>query len=135
MKSKVILLLIIVQCGNYLLAQGDKIEVIDLRKNAIYLEFGDIGTLLSYSVNYDRTFALGKSQNHSLGLRAGFMITRWYSNDNDFSIPLEGYYLLGRRICFETGFTYAHCFGNPDFHAIGIRAGLQCFLSLDPSPQ
>ena len=125
MKTKVFLILIIVLCGNSLLAQGNNIEMKDLRKNSVYLEFGGIIIPESFSVNYDRTFALGKSQYHSLGLVAGFMITRWGGYDNDFSIPLEGYYLLGKRICFETGFTYAYCFGKPDFYAIGIRAGLR----------
>jgi hypothetical protein len=119
------LILMFVLCGNHLIAQRESMEITDLRKNSIYLEFGDVIVSPSYSINYDRTFALGDRQIHSLGLRTGIMVTRCYINHNTFSIPIEAYYLLGKRICFETGFSYAHCFDKPDFHAIGVRAGMR----------
>ena len=125
MGKRVILILIIIQFGNHLLSQSSKIETFDLRKNSVYLEFGDVTDLFSFSVKYDRTFGLGSRQIHSLGLRAGLMVGQWYVGGNVFSIPVEGYYLVGKRLCFETGFTYAYCFGSPDFYAFGARLGLR----------
>lgn len=125
MGRNVILILILIQSGTHLLSQSSKIETFDLRKNSVYFEFGDVTDLLSYSVKYERTFGLGNSHVHSLGLRTGLMVGQWYISGNVFSIPVEGFYLVGKRLCFETGLTYAYCFGSPDFNAFGARIGLR----------
>ena len=51
-------------------------------------------------------------------------IKRYKKNEPKDNLDSD-FYLLGKRICFETGFSYAHCIDKPDFHAIGIRAGLR----------
>ena len=123
--KRAILILMIIMLGNHLLSQSSKIETFDLRKNSVYFEFGDVTDLPAFSVKYDRTFGLGNRHIHALGLRAGLMLGQWYVGGYVFSIPVEYYYLVGKRLCFETGFTYAYCFGSPDFYAVGARIGLR----------
>lgn len=125
MGRRMILFLILIQSGNHLLSQSSEIETFDLRKNSVYLEFGDVTDMLSYSLKYERAFGLGNRHIHSMGFRTGLMVGQWYIGGNVFSIPVEGFYLVGKRLCFETGFTYAYCFGSPDFYAFGARIGLR----------
>ena len=125
MGRRVILTLILIQFGNHLLSQSSKIETFDLRKNSVYFEFGDVTDLPAFSVKYDRTFGLGNRHIHAMGLRAGLMAGQWYIDGYVFSIPVEYYYLVGKRLCFETGFTFAYCIGVPDLYAVGARIGLR----------
>ena len=76
MGKRVILILMIIQFGNHLLSQSSKIETFDLRKNSVYLEFGNVQDLFSFSVKYDRTFGPGSLQSVRTSISSKLKVNR-----------------------------------------------------------